>query len=201
MNRSTSDLEVTLAKPLLGSWWAAHRALLKAAQKLRIEANKNKLAISCRIHWTTSRKVCYEGLCHFPVQTFLVSTLWGLLMCLVGGIVLILFTAIVLFRFLCKGENHQAALLLHALRNAMAHYTLISLWLNVCPDHSLTFSHKWVILKYLSIFSLKYRLQLICSQHPCLINYLFHNNNTVVVDLVKQQPICVAYDQKRKIRL
>lgn len=155
MNSSTSDLKNTLAKPLLLSWWAAHRALWKAAQKLRTEPNANKLAILHIINRTTSRKVRCEGLCHFPVQTFLVSMLWGLLICLVGGILLILFTAILLFWCLCKREKHQADLLLHTLRNAMVYYTLISLWLNVCSNHSLTFSHKLLILKYLWIIFLE----------------------------------------------
>ena len=94
---NTSGLEVTLAKPLVVSWRTAHMALWKAARKLRMEANTDKLAIPCRILCKTSRKVCCGGLCCFPASSLPCFHFMEAAHTAFRGILLVVFAAILLF--------------------------------------------------------------------------------------------------------
>lgn len=97
MHSNTSGLEVTLAKPLLVPRWTAHGDIWKAAWKLRMEANTDKLTIPCRILWKTSKKVCCGGSCDFPAWSFPCFQFMEAAHTVFRGILLVILAAILLF--------------------------------------------------------------------------------------------------------
>lgn len=150
---------------------------LEAAWKLRVEAKTDKPAVPCRFLCAVEAHVISQ------TWTFLVSILWRCLIWLLGEF---FWSYLLPFYFLVfMWEKHQDDLLLHALRKAMAHYTLVSLRLNVCSDCSWSFGTIFLFCNICRFFYLKYRLQLICSQHPCITNSLFLNSHTIVDLAVK----------------
>ena len=94
MHNDTRGSEVR--KPLAMPWLTAHRALWKAAWKLRMEANTYKLAIPCRILWKTSREVCCGGSCCFPASRIPCFRFKEAARTALRGILLVLFAAILL---------------------------------------------------------------------------------------------------------
>lgn len=105
MHNNTSGLEVSLAKPLPVPSWKAHRALWKAAQKLRIEAHTDKLAIPCRIFWKTSGKLSCGGSDHFPALSLPCFHFMEAAHMAFRGILLVIFAAILLFAVYVKEKS------------------------------------------------------------------------------------------------